>query len=186
LFATLFRSFRRTIATGGEPDGLEKGKLTFQFALLPFAGELPRTIALRELSRLQTGIISRQSGQRPSGYPPLQGTATATRSFLQLVEGNLAVSAIKAPESRDGLILRLWNPTGEPQTETIRFWRSVHSIERLNMTEKLDSNYPSLLPLNRENEVNITAQGHQVITLGVIFDQPDTTTATAKDDHEPA
>jgi len=107
LFATLFRPFRRTIATGGEPDGLEKGKLTFQFALLPFAGELPRTIALRELSRLQTGIISRQSGQRPSGDPPLQGTAAATRSFLQLVEGNLAVSAIKAPESRDGFILRL-------------------------------------------------------------------------------
>jgi|GEM_PF-2197651 len=54
------------------------------------------------------------------------------------------------------------------------------------MAEEPNDNHPSPLLLNRENEVNITAQGHRAITRGAIFDQPDTTTATAKDDHEPA
>ncbi len=168
LFATLLRSFRQTIATGGEPDGLEKGQHSFKFALLPFSGELPRAGALRELARLQTRLLTRQSGKRPSGYPPLQGTGSATQSFVELLDGNLAVSAIKTPEKGEGLILRLWNPTSQPMTESIRFWKNIQSVECVNLAEEpLDD--AVCTPSSEGREVSITAGAHSIVTLHMTF-----------------
>jgi alpha-mannosidase/mannosylglycerate hydrolase len=167
MLVTLLRSFRRTITTSGETDGLEKGKTTFRFALMPFDGELPRARALSELARLQAGLQTRQTGKRPSGFPPLAGKAPSTQGFLECQSGCLSVSAIKIPEEGEGLILRLWNPTGQPQKESIRFWREILFVEELDLGEE---------PLGeteavkwQDETMEVTAKAHQIVTFRVMF-----------------
>jgi alpha-mannosidase len=166
---TLMRSFRQTIVTAGEPDGLEKGVTTFRFALMPFGSELPRAEALSELARLQGGIVTRQTGKRPSGYPPMSGTEDATQSFIECQSGNLVVSAIKTPEEGEGLILRLWNPTAMARSEKVRFWQPVASVEAVALSEE-----PAGDPFNGKwqgNTLEVVAAPHRIVTLRVLFSQ---------------
>src|SRR5690606_11516058 len=139
---TLLRSFRKTITTTGERDGLEKGRTRFRFALLPFAGTLPRGRALAELARLQGGVMTRQTGKLSSGYPAMNGSA-GSRGFVDCGESPLVVSAIKAPETGPGLILRLWNPMPTAATGEIRFWKEVASAQRLLLNEEPDPEAPA-------------------------------------------
>lgn len=166
MLVTLLRSFRKTIATGGESDGLERGITTFRFALMPYANELPRAAALIELARLQAGLFTRQTGQRPSGFPPLNGTAPATQSMLECLDGHLAVSAIKQAESDDALVLRLWNPGDQPLKEKVRFWRPVASAEYASLDEVPTA---SFLPFINGNEITVSAAPHRIVTVRVTF-----------------
>jgi len=169
MLVTLLRSFRKTIATGGETDGLERGKTTFQFALMPYANELPRAAALIELARLQAGLVTRQTGQRPSGFPAMTGDLPATRSLIECLNGRLAVSAIKTPESGTGLVLRLWNPTSGPLEESLRFAQTVTDAEALLLSEEPDPSAPA--PSVHDRIVTVTAAPHRIVTLRVTFNQ---------------
>lgn len=161
---TLLRSFRKTVSTGGETDGLERGSLTYRFALMPFAGQLNRPAVLREWARLQAGVITRQSGPRPSGFPPLAGKQSATQQFLIAESGTLAVSAIKPPEDGPGMIVRLWNPSDKPQRETFRFWRAPRTARYVTLSEEPIAK-PT--PQRRGAAVTVSAGPHAIVTLRV-------------------
>lgn len=165
---TLLRSFRKTVITSGEPDGLERGRLVYRFALMPFAGRLPRAEALRELAKLQTGVCSRQTGKRPSGFPPMEGREPSTQSFMELQTGSLIVSAIKPAEQGKGLVIRLWNPTAQARTETLRFWRTVANAELLHLNEECDPKSPR--PKRSGKTVSVRAAPHRIVTLHLTFD----------------
>jgi len=164
---TLLRSFRKTVITSGEPDGLERGRLVYRFALMPFAGKLPRAEAMQELAKLQTGVYTRQTGKRPSGFPPMEGREPATQSFLELQNHSLIVSAIKPAERGNGLVIRLWNPTSRPLTETVRFWKTVASAKILRLNEEPDLKSPA--PKHAGQSVTIRAAAHRIVTLRVEF-----------------
>lgn len=170
LQVTLVRSFRKTVVTGGETDGLERGRITHRFALLPFAGKLPRAQTLTEAAKLQAGVLTRQTGARPSGYPPMAGNEPATRSFVQLRNGNLMLSAIKPAESGDGIVIRLWNPTAQPQTETMRFWKPVANAALLRLNEEADAD--SARPKVTGPSVTVRAAPHRIVTFRVRFQSP--------------
>ncbi|MCS7048660.1 MAG: glycosyl hydrolase-related protein [Verrucomicrobiae bacterium] len=161
---TLVRSFRKTVGTGGETDGLELGRLTYRFALMPFAGELDRAAVLREWARLQAGVFARQSGTRSSGFPPLAGTEPTKQQFLVAETGALAVSAIKPPEDGPGMIVRLWNPTDKPQRETLRFWRVPKRAYYVMLSEEPLS---KPVPEQRGATVTVTAEPHAIVTVRV-------------------
>ncbi len=165
MLVTLLRSFRRTITTGGEPDGLEKGSTTFRFALMPFVKELPRAEALWELARLQGGLITRQTGKRPSGFPAMAGKLSATCGFMECLSGNLIPSAIKTPEQGEGLVLRFWNPTDKPQTEKIRFWREIISVEELDLAEEVVA--ATEVVVKNGVLLQLNAAPHRIVTLRV-------------------
>ena len=134
---TLLRSFRKTIGTGGESDGLEKGKRAYRFGLMPFAGALPRTEALSELARLQAGLITRQTGKRPiRATRRCPATPPRRRVSSGFKHGRLVVSAIKPAEDGNGLVLRLWNPTDRPQSDALRFWRPVKKATGVQLDER--------------------------------------------------
>ena len=167
MLVTLLRSFRSTVSTGGERDGLETGVTTFRFRLLPFGGELPRSAALAELAKLQSGLLTRQTGRRPSGYPEMQGNAPATQGFMDCLSGNLVVSAIKAPEGGDGLIVRLWNPTGKTTQEEIVFSREIIKATPVYLDEEpLDA--PGVLAYEF-NKLTVQAAPKKIVTLKVVF-----------------
>ena len=128
---TFLRSFRKTIATGGERDGLELGELKFRYALMPFAGELPRAQVLQEVARLQTRTLTRQSGARPSGFPALSGEV-AQNGLLE-IGGELLVAAIKPRETGGGLVVRLWNPNPQTESAQLRFAQAVQGARVLRL-----------------------------------------------------
>ena len=167
MLVTLLRSFRKTVGTAGEPDGLEIGKLVHRFALMPFAGKLPRAEALRELQRLQAGVMTRQTGPRPSGFPAMSGDAPATFGYIEAASGKLAVSAIKSAEDGDGLIVRLWNPEDTAQSEKLVLWRKVKSAEADDMREVADKTAPA--PKASGKSVTVTAGPHKIVTIRIRF-----------------
>jgi len=200
MMVTLLRSFRRTVGTPGEPDGLEKGTLAYRYALMPFGGELPRAEALWEMIRLQAGILTRQTGRFPSGYPKMEGKgegeapAEPRRSLVEQKTGRLVVSAIKPAEERPeaggqrgegkteerkpsglvppasslrppaSLVIRLWNPTGKVQKETLSFWRWVRRATLLKLSEEPAGGKK---PVVRGKTVALAAGPHQIITLRI-------------------
>lgn len=166
LQVTLLRSFRKTVGTAGEVDGLEQGQIHYRYALMPFAGELPRATALGELARLQTGVLTRQTGARPSGFPPMTGKARPQHSFARLTKGQLVLAALKPRDDGPGFVMRLWNPTGTSQTETIHLTQPVAKVERLTLAEKPDPQAEP--PVFQDGMMTVTAAPHAIVTLGMI------------------
>jgi alpha-mannosidase/mannosylglycerate hydrolase len=162
LLVTLLRSFRRTVGTPGEPDGLERGTLTYRYALIPFPGELPRAEALWEMIRLQAGVLTRQTGRFPSGYPAMAGKAEPRLSLIEQKTGRLIVSAIKPAEAGGSLVIRLWNPTGKVQRETLTFWRWVRRATLLKLSEEPAGGKKLVV---KGKAVTVQAGPHQVVTL---------------------
>jgi len=167
MLLTLIRSFRKTVGTGGEADGLETGGTTFRFCLLPFSTKLPYAEVLAELAKLQSGVYTRQTGSRPSGHPKMAGEEPATQGYMDCHSGNLVVSAIKAPESGQGLIVRLWNPTDETLMEEISFFREV--IEATPVLLNEDPYESTDVVKHLGNKITVFATPKKIITLRVVF-----------------
>lgn len=106
---TLFRAFRRTTGTAGEPGGQLLGPLEFSYALLPYAGALARAEALRLVAAMQAGLQRHFSS-----------TDQGQRSLLK-VDGadGVVVTAVKPSDNGDDVIVRLWNTGGHPATARI-------------------------------------------------------------------
>jgi mannosylglycerate hydrolase len=172
MLVTLLRSFRRTAGTPGEPDGLEQGRITYRYALMPFAGTLPRVEALKALAALQAGLFTRQTGKTSSGFPAMAGQAAPTQSYLECTQGKLIVSAVKPAEAGGGFVVRLWNPDGRKVSETLTFWKKVKSAKRLKLSEE-PSKGPA--PTVKDRTVALEAKPHEIVTIGVVF-QPSVTT----------
>ena len=165
MLVTLLRSFRRTVATTGEPDGLEQGRITYRTMLMPFAGTLPRVEALNAVAALQAGLITRQTGKCSSGYPAMAGEAAPVQSYVECRRGELVVSAIKPAEAGGGLVVRLWNPTGRATTETLWFWRPVKGVKRLKLSEEPAQ---AVEPSIDGQTVSVEAGPHEIVTIGVV------------------
>jgi alpha-mannosidase/mannosylglycerate hydrolase len=161
---TLLRSFRQTVGTSGERDGLELGEVRHRYALMPYSGELPRGAICDEVARLQGGVFTRQTGARSSGFPEMEGEAPATRGFVELAKGALQVSAIKAAEDGKGLIVRLWNPTGKAQKDALKFWRAPAAAEQV----RLDETGGERLAVDGAT-VGVEAAPHRIVTVRVRF-----------------
>ncbi len=163
MLVTLLRSYRRTVGTPGESDGLELGTIRYRYALMPFAGELPRAEALSQLARLQAGLITRQTGRQSSGYPPMTGSATE-QSFIEQRTGALAVSAVKRAEAGGALVIRLWNPTDEPQAETLALWRPIKSARCVALNETPLRGTTARVA---NNTVTLKARPREILTVRV-------------------
>lgn len=165
---TLLRSFRRTVGTEGEQDGLEAGKITCRYALMPFKGKLPELEVFNQVLSMQSKLITRQSGKRPSGYPALKSNGSSNRSFITL-EGDLVFSTLKPSDSGDkALIMRLWNPAANEAIAKIKFNSPVAEATMVGLNEEPVKTQKE--PLVNDTIVTVTANSHRIVTLCIKFD----------------
>jgi alpha-mannosidase/mannosylglycerate hydrolase len=121
LALTLFRGTRRTVMTGGEPNGQLRGELVFRYWIVPLA-DAPDPVRLCALGqqlaaplrdvqlRSEDLAIERAALSAERTLPPSAG-------FLS-VEGAAVVSSVR--QVGGGMEVRLWNPTPEAVRAILR------------------------------------------------------------------
>jgi alpha-mannosidase/mannosylglycerate hydrolase len=117
LALTLFRGFRRTVFTDGEPGGQMRGPLSFRYAIVPLAGA-PDRIQLGELAqRLAAGLRHVQLRAADVAMFRSAQTVPATAGFAS-VEGAVLISSCR--QIGPALELRLFNPHAKSVGAKIR------------------------------------------------------------------
>jgi len=104
LAVTLLRAFASTPTTTGEPGGQVQGRMSYNYALLPFHGELPKGQILRQVAMLQAEVTTHFS------------TTCAPATSLFAVDADssaIQVSAIKPGDEAGTVVVRLWNCAAE-------------------------------------------------------------------------
>ncbi|OHB51722.1 MAG: hypothetical protein A2Y10_07875 [Planctomycetes bacterium GWF2_41_51] len=159
---TLLRSFRRTWGTSGEKDGLEKGHHSHKYLLVPCSAQSSYSDLLQKLEIHKAGIMVRQTGKLSSGFPKMSGSEIPRKSYIELLNKNLIVSAIKPAKNKKSIIIRLWNPTDCKQVEKLKLFKPVKDAKYLKLSEKIIDNNA---PIIEKNIIKIEAASHSIITV---------------------
>lgn len=136
LSATLFRAFKRTVGTEGEPDGELQKELVFEYAYRFFTGESNAELC-HALLRLRNV---------PCTYTLSSDAIKAeNRPGVLSLEGGLSFSALKPAEKSTGFVLRLVNLSDQTQQSAIHFSApariaecSLGEVEQTLIAEKSD------------------------------------------------
>lgn len=107
---TLFRSFRKTVRTKGEPDGQLLGPLDFCYRILPYTEDMTFADLQKDRDFLAAGTRSVTLDG---------GKAQIYRPNLELI-GRNAVYSTAAPLENGNAEVRVYNPTDEDETVTLR------------------------------------------------------------------
>lgn len=155
LALTLFRSTFKTIAASSEPDGELLQPMVFDYALLPFADPFDPVRAARRVAELQAGIKTHHAESVPQ-----------PRTFLEQMDGNTVVTAIKLAADGNGGIVRLWNPKTIRTIETLRFAVPLTSAALCNLNEEI----VEPIHLDDAYEVRVPVSGHALSTVRFTWD----------------
>lgn len=157
---TLFRGFRRTVFTDGEPGGQMRGSLTFRYAIVPLAGAPDRT-RLSELGQqLAAGLRTVQ--QRTADITIYRGkpTVPATAGLLRL-EGPALISSLRQLGS--GIEVRLHNPHLRRITAKLILGPAIAKTKSARLTD-YEGNPLSNLRLVR-GRLAISLKPKQIVTV---------------------
>ena len=109
------------------PEAQCPGTHTFTYSLIPFEGDWHAAVG--EARRFQVGL--RALPAHPSG-----GDLPGSGNFLSVAAPGVLVSAIKGAEDGDGIVARLYNVGDAPARGSLRLFRPVTRVERLNLDER--------------------------------------------------
>jgi mannosylglycerate hydrolase len=162
LYLTLFRGVRNRICTEfrspsdyrDQKGGQQLGRLEFDYALYPHAGDWKTGRVYEEADAFAVPIGAIQTGAHHQGTLPLEG------SFLELESDALVLSAFKRAEDRETLILRCFNPTGEDMVGRIRVMPEVKQAWRTNLDEVREE---ELAP--RDGVIELAVGPRKIVTL---------------------
>lgn len=139
------------------PDAQCPGTHTFRYAVLAHSPDEPAASALlmRESERFHLPVLSLR---RKNEEPPQMDS-----SFVSVSEGPLTLSAIKESEDGEGIIIRLYNPTGSPAEGTLHFDRPL----RRAFLTRLDEQPAGPLEVLDGSAIAIAAPPCGIITVKV-------------------
>ena len=157
---TLFRSFAKTVGTGGEPGAQMLGRTTHRYWIYPHAGPLP-VIELLRLGQCLAGdtecIYTEPPRQKLLRQKPV---LPATGSWLTLGPGPLVITACKRSEDGAALVIRAFNPTDQAAQQRFEFLMPVKAAHVANLLEEPQR------PLARQgNAVTVPAAPKEIVTL---------------------
>ena len=93
------------------------------------------------------------------------GTMPLTQSLISLNGEGLVLSAVKAAEAGDGLIVRFYNITAEPAIAYLQTYVPAKSAVLVNLAEqKLQD-----LKVNGSGAISVETRGKQIVTVKLIF-----------------
>ena len=153
LALTLLRATRNRICTESRvssefPEALGCQMLQtveYEYAIYPHAGNWDEGRAYAEADKLNAKPAATQISMNRGGDLP------TTASHYAIDNDSLILSSVKKAEDRDGLVLRLFNPTEETQEGTISFGLPVSKAWKANLIEKRGEELPLVggaLPLS--------------------------------------
>ena len=123
LYLSLLRCFELRIYVTPEEqnyarieDGSQSfGKHTFRYAFMPHSGDWERAGVWQEAENFNKEVLIGQIAPTGHGKNPLE------RSFIELGENDLYISAVKRSEDNTGWVIRLFNPSSGTVKNKIRF-----------------------------------------------------------------
>lgn len=162
LYLTLFRAMGNMIVTWWEAVGQFDGQMgsqlqremEFCYAIYPHDGDWQNGEVYRQAQSLNAG----------SGYWQLcgggEGDLPFTKSFCNISNPNLILSAYKRAEERESVILRLFNPTGLTQSGEVTIGFDIETAWRCNLNEERQEEL-----VVSENNLSVKLGANQILTL---------------------
>ncbi|MCP4642506.1 MAG: hypothetical protein GY851_18825 [bacterium] len=132
-----------------------QGRHEFRYAIYPHARTWAEGETLAEAERLAVEVEPVQAGTHSGDLPKRM-------SFLIVEPSNLAVSAVKRAEDGDGLVVRLFNPTGKRVDGTIRCHKRIQTAERFTLEELPDG---ALQPKGKS--VSVRVEKKKIVTVRI-------------------
>jgi alpha-mannosidase len=107
------------------------GEHSFRYMICPHSGTWDTAPVLREAERLNAPLLVAQVG-------PHKGELPKADSFLKIEPGRAWLSALKQSEDGSGLVLRIFNPTGNNRVErvTLGLGRRIARAWLTNLNEE--------------------------------------------------
>jgi len=160
---TLLRTHRSYMAANSPmtPEELEKhtgahsfGELEFNYAIYPHVGNWETGKVLSQAYKFKTDLRAIQG-------IPVNGSLSSTASFFRIEpEGKVIISAQKYAEDGSGIIIRLWNPTGETHQIKISTLFPIKTVKRLNLKEEFIEETTC-----SENKFELPVNPHRIETI---------------------
>jgi mannosylglycerate hydrolase len=152
------------------PEGQCQGTHTFRFALVPhqgrpLEGEVWRRahehhLAVQTVQMRHSAKVADQNGGDGTGALPL------TQSFLQLggERHSFVLSALKKADSRDSILIRLFNASDVTGRTMLRWWQRIGEAYAVDLAE----NRLAPLVVTDEQEIAIEADGKKIVTIEIV------------------
>ena len=122
LYLTLLRCFPLRICVTQEMQDYSKqdkgsqclGHHSFRYAFMPHEGDWEAAGLWQEAEQFNLSLSAAQLSPNKDGKGPLE------KSFIELRQENLHVSAVKQSEDKDAFVIRLFNPSDDTVENAIR------------------------------------------------------------------
>ncbi|MCH8939287.1 MAG: hypothetical protein IH966_07675, partial [Gemmatimonadetes bacterium] len=149
------RGYQRVGPQLATPEAQCQGKQHFHYAVVPFAGDYidARLKSLSQRYRTPVAAIQGVADHRVRGG-----------SFLRKESNRTCVSAIKKHESRDTLVIRLYNLMSEKVDETLTFGRLVSAAWLIDLLEERSTELKSVA-----ERIELVFRPHEIVTIEVAF-----------------
>jgi hypothetical protein len=149
---TLFRAFKTTVGTNGEPDGELQGDLEFDYAFAPIAGE-------------SDGELVRMKDVYVTDRPAFTVKTNELSSLPPVMEFRSAVCAyITCMQEKDGVVIRAANYSNERSAAELRFSKTPKTACLCNYLGE-----PTGDVLIRGNTVHFAADPYRSVNVKVVF-----------------
>jgi len=138
------------------PDAQCKGENAYEYALYPFSGDWVKSKVKHWATRYKTDLKSMQG---------VVDGAISDDWLLEKKNDAVAITAIKKHESRNTLVVRMFNLTDEDVIEKISTSKQIKTCWKLNLIESRQSQIKHQL-----NAFQVTLKAHEIGTFEVEFE----------------
>ncbi|MBL7063318.1 MAG: hypothetical protein ISS49_03790 [Anaerolineae bacterium] len=159
---TLLRCVER-LSRGAEaltPLAQCQGRQVFEYALVPHGGDWREAALYHEAHAFNVPLKAVVTSVH-------RGPLPAELSFASLEPASLVVSAVKAAEAGNGLILRLYNPTGREVEGRVHLWRPFVQAHLV----RLDEEEVRLLARQPDGGIMVQVNRNGAMTIKFSFEE---------------
>jgi mannosylglycerate hydrolase len=148
------------------PEAQCPGRHVFRYAMMPYEGSWQEAGLFREAEEYWLPLEARAAQQNhDAGEPSPEG---APGSFLRIVGESVVLSGLKKAADKDGLIVRLFNPSDAARRVVLRFGFPISAAYRTNLNEEV---LEEIAP--RGHRVSLSVDGNGIETLFVKLHRPE-------------